>query len=881
MAKNMAIRRLEAASQLFVLLLCLAPLPAASSGSADRLKQAHRLYQTGRYHEAADKYADAIRDPKLAFDANMGLAAVYMATGRYADAENACQAALTTTPQHPDALTLLGDIHRIRGRYDEARAQFWAVVNRHPDHLDARLNLALMQLEWGEKKKAQQNLQYFVEYYQSSLDISARELTLIARACVHLNRVRDANTLFHEATDLDPQYWQAYVHWGNLFLDKYNTADAQSTFQDALKVNPNSAAAHVGLARCYREKSFDKAAEAANAALAVNPGLVAAHDFLAELDIATGDFGAALVKLDRALAINPKALTSKTLRAVCFHLQNKQEHFRTEEQEILRINPKYADLYFQLAEVQAKRYLFQESVDFYRKALALNPDHIRARAGYGTSLSRLGEEEAAKEALERAFARDPYNKHVGNLLTLFDELPGYKSHRVGDVVVRIHERDDPVLSQYAVDLAQRCFKELRQRYDFDTTRPVVLEIFPEHDDFAVRCFGLPGAQAFLGICFGNVVAMDSPRARSKGDFVWGETMWHELVHVTHLTMTANRIPRWLAEGIAVYETSRANPHWRMNLDLPFIMAFQNDRLLPLKELDSGFNRPTSPGQVSLSYFQASKIVEFIEDEYGHAKLLAMFPKFKNGQTSTEVIEAVFGKDVEQFDREFHDFVVAHYRLSHIDLRRPGGDKPDHGSHLESHLAQELSEHGNNPLLHYRFGMYYKAEGAFDKAIPYLLKAKELFPQFAEKDNPYAALAEIYEAQGEPQKAIRELVQLTALNGKDVGTLQKLASLSLQEQDDVTAIAALQKVLYITPFESELHLKLAQAYMAANRADDAIAELEINLLTRPRDLAGAHCELASALLHAGRKAEAKQAVLKALEIAPNYERAQEILLATIE
>ncbi len=848
----------------------------------EALNRARQLYESGKYEAAIQKFKDVINRKKDAVEANTGLAEVYLATGEYGQALTVCQNALERNPGNPDLENQLGELFLKRGRYADARAQFEKIVKKYPDHLRARLNLGIMQDDWGEKTKSRQTLQYFIAYYQNHLKLSAVELTAIARACSYLNRFQDANTLFFDATKQLSKNGQTYVFWGDLFLEKYNIADAQRTFQDALKINPNLAEAHLGLAKCYRTKSFEKASFAAENALNINPNFVAAYNFLSQLSITMGDYDGALEKLDKALEINPNSLTTRTLRAVCFYSQKKYDDYKAEEKRVLRINPKYADLYYQIADMQAKKYLFKESVDFYLKALALNPEHTAALAGYGTSLSRLGEEKAAKDELEKAFSLDPFNKYVGNLLTLFDEFPNYKTHRTGNMLIRIHKKDDPVLADYAVKLAERCFSELEQRYKFDLKKPIVLEIFPEHDDFAVRCFGLPGAQAFLGICFGNVVAMDSPRARNKGDFNWGETLWHELVHVTHLRMTANRIPRWLAEGIAVYETTRANPYWRMNLDVPFIIAFNNDRTLPLKELDSGFNRPTNPGQVTLSYFQASKVVEFIETTYGHAKLLAMFPLFKDGLTSAEVIARVFQLDIDAFDKKFHDFVIASYHLKDVDIKFRDREIPDKQSDAqEKYLSKELAGNGNNPFLNYRFGMYYKKKGDFEKAIPYFEKTKRLFPLFVDKQNPYNALAEIYVEQGQTEEAIQELVQLTALNGKNVNVLNLLADLSLNEKNYPTAIDALRKALYVTPFESAIHEKLAKAYVGTAQLHEAIHELQINLLTNPTDMAGAYCELAAVYLQAGKKADAKQTALKALEIAPNYERAQEILLSAIE
>ncbi|HEX9652099.1 MAG TPA: tetratricopeptide repeat protein, partial [bacterium] len=504
-----------------------------------------------------------------------------------------------------------------------------------------------------------------------------------------------------------------------------------------------------------------------------------------------------------------------------------------------------------------------------------DPENWSARAGLGTSLSRIGDETAAKAELEKAFANDPFNKYVGNLLTLFDEYPKYKTHRTSHFAVRIHENDDLVLADYAIALAGESHAAIDSKYPVRNAAPFILEIFPEHDDFAVRCFGLPGAQAFLGICFGNVVAMDSPRARSKGDFVWGETLWHELVHVSHLRLTENRIPRWLAEGIAVYETSTAKPFWQMNLDVPLIQALSNNRLLALKDLDAGFNRPTNPGQISLSYFQASLVVEFLAKKYGHEKLLATFPHFRSGMETEQIFKTVYGKDLSALNDEFHGYLKEKYRFDTVDYSF------DHRETDPKRLSETLQEKPSNPFLNYRLGVYYKESGDFDKAIPLLQKARDLFPNFVMQENPYQTLAEIYIKEGQKQLAIKELTELTSRNGKELEPLHLLADLCLETKNYAGAIEALQKVIYITPFESEVHKKLAAVYLAQKQYDAAIQELKMLLVTGPADLAGTHCDLAGAYLQSGKKSEAKKSALQALEIAPNYERAQQILLACLE
>jgi tetratricopeptide (TPR) repeat protein len=840
-----------------------------------RVGEYEKAFPPERIGQAEAQYERAARSSENSVDAQLGLARVLIEKGEYSRAAETCRQALAAAPQNADALNLLGEVLELLGQYDAARANFQKALSINPNHLAARLNLGILQREWGENDASRQTLQFFISYYQSRPNLSAEELSLIAQACVYLNRVRDANDLFYEATQRDKTYWQAYIPWGKLFLSKYNVPDAVSVFEDALKINPNAAEAHLGLARCWMSSDFERSRNAAETALSKNPNLIEAHNLLAEMDIAVGDFKTALGKLEKPLQVNPNALTTRSLRAVCFYFLNDDQNFSSEEAKILSVNPRYGELYFQIAEHLSRRYLFKESVEFYRKGLALDSENWNARAGLGTSLSRVGDEAAAKTELEQAFANDPFNKYVGNLLTLFDDYPKYKIHRTPNFSIRIHENDDLVLARYALELASDSHAKIDARYPVKDAPPFTLEIFPEHDDFAVRCFGLPGAQAFLGICFGNVVAMDSPRARAKGDFVWGETLWHELVHVSHLRLTGNRIPRWLAEGIAVYETSTANPFWQMNLDVPLIQALLDNRLLPLKDLDAGFNRPSNPGQVSLSYFQASLVVEFLVKKYGHDTLRATFPHFKSGMETEPIFKKVYGKDLKVLNDEFQAYLKEKYRLDTVDYSF------DHRESGADELAKKLAQNPNNPFLNYRLGKYYKEKGDFAKATPLLQKARELFPDYVIHENPYQALAEIYIKTGQKQLAMKELTELTSRNGKELAPLQMLADLCLETKNYPGAIEALKKVIYISPFEPDVHKKLATAYLAQKQYDAAILELQTLLLTEPPDLAGAHCDLADAYLQSGNKSEAKKSALRALEIAPHYERAQEILLACVE
>ena len=93
--------------------------------------------------------------------------------------------------------------------------------------------------------------------------------------------------------------------------------------------------------------------------------------------------------------------------------------------------------------------------------------------------------------------------------------------------------------------------------------------------------------------------------------------------------------------------------------------------------------------------------------------------------------------------------------------------------------------------------------------------------------------------------------------------------------------AFERIVVIDPFDSAAHTALGR--IAVERRDAALATREFRaaLASGPVNPAPAHCDLSEALLLGGQKAEAKKEVLAALEIAPTYGRAQDLLLKIVD
>ena len=139
------------------------------------------------------------------------------------------------------------------------------------------------------------------------------------------------------------------------------------------------------------------------------------------------------------------------------------------------------------------------------------------------------------------------------------------------------------------------------------------------------------------------------------------------------------------------------------------------------------------------------------------------------------------------------------------------------------------------------------------------------------------MAEVYEASGDKTAAADQLEALIKIDENDLTAARKLAELRLAAGDKVKGLEALKLSFYINPLDSSSHTEIGNLYLIDGNSELATDEFKLALGLGPANMAEAHYNYARALLAAGKTAEAKRAVLQALEAAPGYSKAQELSL----
>lgn len=777
----------------------------------------------------------------------------------------------------PAGAAVLGRLARDKGQYDAALALLEPAAAKAPLS-DAALELALLYQRLGRADAAEQLLLPLFNQPGSGSDPDA--VLRAARAAQALGRAREANSLFRVATSSGGNP-AAETAWGLLFLEKYDFGEALRSFQQVLKMDGEWAPAHAGLARVLAEEDPPAAAAAAERALAIDPELADAHLLLAELDLDNTRLPEARKRIDAVLAFNPAHLDARALLGAIAYVAGDQAGFDAELRRVLAINPAFGEAYRMAGDLAARNYRFEEAVALTRQAVTLDPGSARAHADMGMHLMRTGDEAEARRALDRAFRSDPYDKITYNLLALLDKLDTFVVIEEGDIILKLHPDEAAVMREYAMPLAQDALKTMTERYKFKPKGPILIEIFPVHDDFAVRTLGLPGMIGALGACFGRVVIMDSPRARPPGSFSWQATLWHEMAHVFTLQMSQQRVPRWLTEGISVYEETLARPEWGRDMEVPFALALEQGKALKLEDLNSGFTRPDT---IALAYYQASLLVDHIIKTHGEAKLHALVRSYGEGAEGNAALEKAVGVSLADLQASFSQALDTRFASLRAALRDVGS--PSAGGIAmpgDAGLGVLKAAAAANPTSYaaqMKLGMALAAEGDPAAYAP-LEKAAALVPMAIGEDSPHAVMASLAEKLGDTERAVKEYQMLLAQDHTAVEPARRLAALASTAQAPAVVALAYERVVSLDPFDAQGHTILGRFALKSGDTETALREFKAALAIGPADKASAHCDLGEGYLLAGRLGEAKKEALAALEIAPTFERAQELLLKSIQ
>ena len=687
----------------------------------------------------------------------------------------------------------------------------------------------------------------FAVAFPLTLAVCAQSLEQ-AEALWKARRFVEANEEFKGLVAKFPKNPDYRVRWGRLFLDRGQSDDAVGLFNEALQLKKDDAGALAGLASIAADLYEGGAEELAHKALAADPKSLEAQELLARVALEDNDNAKAETEAKKALAMDPASVQGHAILAVMDWLADKKE---------TRWDPHDARGYETAGRIFTINRRYEEAIEYFRKAIDLDPNLDSARSQLGITLMRLGQDQEAYTELEEAhrqldtcFNNGFRDKATRNSLTLMDSYKNFVTFQTDRTILKLNRKEADLLRPYFESEMRRAIATYEKKYQFKLEQPVQVEAYPDHEDFAVRTLGVHGLGA-LGVTFGYAIAMDSPSGRTPGSFHWDSTLWHEMSHVFTLAMTHHRVPRWFTEGMAVHEETATSPEWGDRITPDILMAIKNKQLLPVAELDRGFVHPKTESQVIVSYFQAGRICDYINDKFGWNTLLAMIHDFGQNDETAAVIRKELKMGPAEFDKQFIASVEASTR-SMVD--------------------------GFDP---WRKGVRQVAESAgkkdWDAVIKQGTAIRDLYPDYVEAASVYEFLAQAYTAKGNQAAATDELERYVHKGGRNPESIEQLSAALAAAGHKKEAAEVLDRLNLIYPMDPELHQKLGALWLDEGNAAGAVREFRAVVARGPLDPAQAHYDLARAYRLNHQLDEAKDELVASLEAAPGFRPAQKLLL----
>lgn len=712
----------------------------------------------------------------------------------------------------------------------------------------------------------------------------ADNLVVLGQAA--LQRGADPRTVldsfYEKALKLSPAHREAHLAIGTLALDKQDFTLAAETFREAVKRFPRDADFAYGLGRSLLTTDPVEAQTAFVTALEANPRHVPTRLQAIERAIDAEDYDEAERRLEEILALNPIEPRAWAFRAVIAELQHDQQRQQTAEEQAFgewRENPLIDHL---IGRKLSQKYRFAEGAQRQRAALKHDPRFLPARIQLAQDLLRLGDEAAGWKLAEQIHADDGYDVQLFNLLQLKDQLDKYRTLTRGPFVVRMTAREADLFGDAVLSLLIEAQQQLGPKYGWSPAadQHVLVEIFPEPNDFAVRTFGLPGVSGFLGVCFGTVITMNSPSSQADHPANWQSVLWHEYCHVVTLERTRHRLPRWLSEGISVYEERQAQPAWGQRMNPDYRRRILGHRVTPIAALSGAFLSPPSPADLQFAYYQASLVVQFLEERYGHAKLLQVLDDLSIGVGIADALERRT-TNLPQLDEEFQEYAREIARRYGADVDWQNYDlSAVRDEEDPERLARWLQDHPRSIQ-----GITLRVQELFDLrdwegARRQLISLRELFPEQAGAGCWAERLAEVYRQTKDSVRERRTLEEYAPRSDAAIAVYLRLLELEQQDADWPAVVRTAKRLLAVNPLLPQSHRALARAGEELRDSDLEITALRAQLALNPEDPAELHYRLAKRLW-TQRDPEARRQVVQALEHAPRYRAAQQLLLEIVE
>ncbi len=804
-----------------VVLLLLVGTPAA--GWALTAEEAREAEYEGRWDDAVAAWQTLALDAELQGDPvrERSVLRDYLRTlyvlRNLEDLEREAQRAAGRHPGWVDAMLYWARALEHQGRVEEAITLLAPSAGRSFPAAAAQARL-LQRL--GRREDAAVIHAALVEADRPGATLSPQDRAALADAASATGDFQRAANLYELAYQDSVDYLDARIALTYLFQEKYQAQLAAEELNQAGQLSPYHPDLQLARAELLMlNNQLRRAEDSAESVLEIRED-ADARVVLARLANVADRPASALEQLQGVLTANPGHLNARYQSVVAHYLAGDTTAYRQELAGILEIDPDNVDVFLELGDILEMGRRNREAFAMYGRVLEIDPDHPRALIDTGLLHMREGNEIEARGLLERGFEGDPFNIRAYNQLELLDEMDTFARYQTPNFEIRLDADEDSVLVPLLQQSLEDIFEELTDLHGARPRNRTIVEVFPTHSWFSARVTGLPWIGNIPAVCFGDVVAMDSPRILA-GNSNWREILRHEFGHVLALDMTDKKVPFWFTEGLSVYlEQYPRGISWDQNLKA----AYLDDQLVPVDSLTLAFTRPRDIHQRLLAYHEAGLILQDLVDRHGWDAVPRMLHAFGEGQSLAQAVESVLGETLEAFSAR----ALAHVTGTAEAL--PVWPRAD--EERTARLAKAVEALPGDPYLLRELARAQIQTGLLEEASE---TAKKLLEASPEDPRAYTALGIADQVAGRGEASIRNLERAVAAGTRDLPALVTLAGLLEGEGDTLRALQLYGDAIDLYPYHTTALTRRAALFTA--HGDSAAARDEYERLLSRTDSAG--------------------------------------------
>ena len=438
-------------------------------------------YNSGRYDEAIGYFTEVVSQDPTNYTCFFNIGSCYQLKKDFSMAIENFQTSVKLNPKYATAYKSLGNVYFEMKKDDEALINFQKGISLEPSDDVTNHYIGYIYFSKQIWTKA-------AEYYEKSLSIIAKPETYneLGNTYFRMFEFDKAMQFFQIAYDIKPgeglykenieaakQSKDSFIsdqkqlrmlqfnELGNSYHRNNEFEQAIYYYRKATEENPRDETLFRNLAGSCKAKKDDKAAaDAYQKALEINANNADTHNDLGCCYTRLNEFGKAYSSFERALALDPSNAIFKQ------NLDYAKEQSKLSPKEIdkkneaLNLNQSGIELFN-----QAK---YQESLEFYMKALALTPTDPIVNYNAGNSYFTLKKYNESVTYLKKAVELDPVNVSFLSLLGRAYDKNGQFQFAIDTFKKAMEVKDNDEVfnnlgncyySNYQYDLAAQYFKK--------------------------------------------------------------------------------------------------------------------------------------------------------------------------------------------------------------------------------------------------------------------------------------------------------------------------------------------------------------------------------------------------------------------------------------